>query len=205
MILRNLNQEKGSQHIHVGCHHVAQHHPTPYGTHCLRHATFHALKDVGQLSIQLSPFTVRCPCIQPYKENGKGCRFRSDQDMKATVTEWVQQQLRAFCEGDAQVGSIRCQPEHQKELFLTTSTPFTWTIPEQVSFGKAYQINVSAKVSLSCGDRQTQNSKRSWQPHSAQWLLLLSIGSRLIFQKYGPYRRGWKPPTARKQIQFLCV
>jgi hypothetical protein len=70
-ILRNLNQEKGYQHIHAGCHHVAQHHPTPCGTYCLGHATFHALKGVGQLSIQLSRFIVCCPCVQPYQESGK--------------------------------------------------------------------------------------------------------------------------------------
>jgi hypothetical protein len=33
--------------------------------------------------------------FRPTKKVVKGCRFRSDQDMKATVTQWVQQQLRA--------------------------------------------------------------------------------------------------------------
>jgi hypothetical protein len=56
------------------------------------------------------------------------------------------------------------------------STPSPRTIPEQVSFEQASQINVSAEVSLSHGKRQTHDLKSSWQQHSAQWLLFLLKG-----------------------------
>lgn len=90
-ILRNLHQE-----VHAGGAIMLHNTTHPHVAHTvwdmLHSMHWKVLDNHPHNSV---PSLCAVHVFSPTEKVVKGCRFRSDQDMKATITEWVQQQLRA--------------------------------------------------------------------------------------------------------------
>lgn len=66
--------------------------------HCPGHVAVHALEGVGLSLIQTRSIFTSLPCVWPPQEVLNNHRFRSNEEIKAMVVQWFQQQSSEFSE-----------------------------------------------------------------------------------------------------------
>jgi hypothetical protein len=152
VLMCNCHQERLSWHAREG-------------SYISGHTVLHMLVAVRPSLIQPGPVTMWLPCVWPPQEQENGLCVQVDEDVRAMLAQWFQQQARnCFADRIHLRVSKRCLPQYKRELLLKASSSSPRTISKWVSFEQSsYNYKYCYKSTHSVTNRSwTLMSFRMW-------------------------------------------